>query len=302
MIFGVVDGHLARRGIDAVELLDVPYPELGSALRAGLDVAALASAPVLRRLDRDAASLAAPVGPCSALWAVGLAYADHAAEAEAAVGKHDKLDLPALFLMASSSITGPQDAIVLPALAPEAVDYEGEVAVVIGSQARAIPPDDGWRHVFGVTAANDVSARDVQQGRFFGGLQDPTKAKSFDTFTPLGPWVVTPDEFADRDAIALRTWVNGELRQEARTSQLLRPISAIVSAVSQFATLQPGDVILTGTPQGVGMSHGQYLAAGDEVTVEVELVGELRNPVAEPVRSGEDPSKQGEIRHEHPAR
>ena len=300
MIVGVVDGHVARRGTEAVELLDVPYAELGAALRAGLDAAALAGAPVLRHDDLDAATIEAPVGPCSALWAVGLAYADHAAEAAPALPERDEPDVPALFLKASSSIAGPRDAIVLPPLAPHAVDYEGEVAVVIGIPGRAISPEEGWSHVFGVTAANDVSARDVQQGRFFGGRQDPTKAKSFDTFTPLGPWVVTPDEFADRDAIALRTWVNGELRQEARTSQLLRPIPAIVSAVSQFATLQPGDVILTGTPAGVGVARSQYLTAGDEVTVEVEVVGELQNPVAGPV--GDHLSPQGESAHEHPAR
>jgi 2-keto-4-pentenoate hydratase/2-oxohepta-3-ene-1,7-dioic acid hydratase in catechol pathway len=286
MIVGVVDGHLARRRADVVELLDLPYAELGAALRAGLDAAALAGAPVLRHVDLDGAALEAPVGQRSALWAVGLAYADHAAEAAPALPDRDEPNVPALFLKASSSIAGPRDAIILPPLAPHAVDYEGEVAVVIGSPGARISSGNGWKHVFGITAANDVSARDVQQGRFFGGLQDPTKAKSFDTFTPLGPWVATPDEFGDPNAIALRTRVNGELRQEARTSQLLWPIGAVVSAVSQFVTLQPGDVILTGTPAGVGMARGQYLAAGDDVTVEVDVVGELRNHVVGPTQAG----------------
>jgi 2-keto-4-pentenoate hydratase/2-oxohepta-3-ene-1,7-dioic acid hydratase in catechol pathway len=286
MIVGVLDGHLARRREDVVELLDLPHAEVGAALRAGLDATALAAAAVLRHVDLDELASEAPVGRRSALWAVGLAYSDHAAEAAPALPDRGEPDVPALFLKAASSIAGPRDAIILPALAPHAVDYEGEVAVVIGVAGAGISPANGWRHVFGITAANDVSARDVQQGRFFGGLQDPTKAKSFDTFTPLGPWVATPEEFDDRDAIALRTRVNGELRQEACTSQLLWPIGAIVSAVSQFVTLQPGDVILTGTPAGVGMTRGQYLAAGDDVTVEVDVVGELRNHVVGPVRTG----------------
>jgi 2-keto-4-pentenoate hydratase/2-oxohepta-3-ene-1,7-dioic acid hydratase in catechol pathway len=225
---------------------------------------------------------------------VGLAYGDHAIEAGAAVPDHAAADFPTLFLKASSSIAGPSDDIVLPALAPTEVDYEGEVAVVIGRAARAIPAADGWSHVFGVTAANDVSARDVQDGRFFGGVQDPSKAKSFDTFTPLGPWVATPDEFADRDAIGLRTQVNGELRQDACTSELLRPIPALVSAVSQFVTLRPGDVILTGTPAGVGMALGRYLKAGDEVSVHVDVVGELRNRVAGPARPAGAPPPEGD--------
>jgi 2-keto-4-pentenoate hydratase/2-oxohepta-3-ene-1,7-dioic acid hydratase in catechol pathway len=282
VILGVVDGHIARRGRRKVELLDLPYPELATALRAGLDAKAFATAPVKREVDPDTVALQAPVGASSALWAVGLAYRDHAIEAGAALPDHAASDFPALFLKASSSITGPADDIVLPALAPTEVDYEGEVAVVIGRAGRAIPAAEGWRYVFGVTAANDVSARDVQHGRFLGGMQDPSKAKSFDTFTPLGPWVATLDELPDRDAIGLRTRVNGEVRQEARTSQLLHPVPALVAAVSQFATLRPGDVILTGTPAGVGMARGVYLAAGDEVCIEVEVVGELRNRVAAP--------------------
>jgi 2-keto-4-pentenoate hydratase/2-oxohepta-3-ene-1,7-dioic acid hydratase in catechol pathway len=210
---------------------------------------------------------------------VGLSYCDHASEAGLQLSADEVMGLPTLFLKASSSIAGPGADIVLPSLAPTKVDYEGEIAVIVGTRGREIPVGQGWDHVFAVTAANDVSARDVQQGRFFGGVQDPSKAKSFDSFTPLGPWLVTPDEFPDRDAIGLRTLVNGELRQAARTSELLCPIPAIVAAVSRFTTLRPGDVILTGTPAGVGMASGRYLAPGDEVAVEVELVGALRSRV-----------------------
>jgi 2-keto-4-pentenoate hydratase/2-oxohepta-3-ene-1,7-dioic acid hydratase in catechol pathway len=283
MIVGTVDGHIARRRSCVVELLDLPYATLGEALRAGLDADTIACAGVLRQVELSAVAPQAPVGSTSAVWAVGLAYGDHVAEAGAVLSELRELEFPAGFVKASSSIAGPEDDILLPALAPAAVDYEGEVALVIGTAGRAIPAAQGWSHVFGVTAANDVSARDVQQGRFFGGIEDPTKAKSFDTFTPIGPWVATPEEFDDRDAIGLRTEVNGEVRQEARTSQLLSPVPAIVSAVSQFVTLRPGDVILTGTPMGVGMARGQYLASGDEISVQVEVVGELRNRVTGPV-------------------
>jgi 2-keto-4-pentenoate hydratase/2-oxohepta-3-ene-1,7-dioic acid hydratase in catechol pathway len=294
MIVGVVDGRLARRSAHTIELLDVPYADLAVALRAGLDAATFADADVLHQVDLGAVTPRAPVGSTAAVWAVGLAYADHAAEAGALPPEHGELVLPAVFLKASSSIAGPEQDIRLPALAATAVDYEGEVAVVIGTAGHMIPETDGWSHVFGVTAANDVSARDVQQGRFFGGVQDPSKAKSFDTFTPLGPWVATPDEFADRDAIGLRTQVNGELRQDACTSELLRPIPALVSAVSQFVTLRPGDVILTGTPAGVGMALGRYLKAGDEVSVRVDVVGELRNRVAGPARPAGAPPPEGD--------
>jgi 2-keto-4-pentenoate hydratase/2-oxohepta-3-ene-1,7-dioic acid hydratase in catechol pathway len=111
-------------------------------------------------------------------------------------------------------------------------------------------------------------------------MADPTKAKSFDTFTPLGPWVVTHDEYPDRDDIGLTTHVNDEPRQSTRSSLLIHPIPAIVSAVSRFTSLKPGDVILTGTPSGVGLADGRYLRPGDVVRVEVELVGALVNPVA----------------------
>jgi 2-keto-4-pentenoate hydratase/2-oxohepta-3-ene-1,7-dioic acid hydratase in catechol pathway len=248
---------------------------MGEALLAGVGVEELGEAPVLRRAPLESVRLGAPVPSPGTLWAVGLSYRDHAQEA----GEHAVIAGPALFLKASSSVIGDREQIVLPALAPDRVDYEGEVAVVIGTRGGAVSARDAWDHVFGLTAANDVSARDVQEGAFFGGAPDPSKAKSFDTFTPLGPWVATPDEFEDRDDIGLRTLVNGEVRQQARTSMLIHPIPSIVAAVSRFATLRPGDVILTGTPAGVGMARGAYLADGDDVRVEVDVVGTLRNEV-----------------------
>ena len=282
MIVGVAGGRIVRRRGERLELLDLPYGDVGEALRAGADADDLARAVALREVDPGLMTMQAPVDFASAVWAVGISYRDHAAEAGMELSADVAVGEPTLFLKASSSIAGPEADIVLPSLAPTKVDYEGEIAVIVGRPGQEIPVARAWDHVFALTAANDVSARDVQQGQFFSGIQDPSKAKSFDSFTPLGPWLVTPDEFPDRDAIGLRTLVNGEVRQAARTDELLRPIPAIVAAVSRFTTLRAGDVILTGTPAGVGMASGRYLAPGDEVTVEVEIVGALRNRVVAP--------------------
>jgi 2-keto-4-pentenoate hydratase/2-oxohepta-3-ene-1,7-dioic acid hydratase in catechol pathway len=280
MLVGSAEGRVARRSGDVVELLGLPFASLGDALLAGVGVRELRAAPVLRRVPLESVRLGAPVPSPRVVWAVGLSYREHAQEAREHGVTDPSAGGPALFLKASSSVIGCGEQIVLPALAPERVDYEGEVAVVIGTRGGAVTAGDAWDHVLGLTAANDVSARDVQEGAFFGGVPDPSKAKSFDTFTPLGPWVATPDEFDDRDDVGLRTLVNGEVRQQARTSMLIHPIASVVAAVSRFATLRPGDVILTGTPAGVGLARGEYLAEGDEVRVEVEVVGTLRNDVA----------------------
>lgn len=289
MIYGTARGGIARRSSTGTELLVHQPPDLGAALLAGTDRAALDRIPGREPNDPHEAELLAPITAPRNVWAVGLAYRDHRGEARSAEGREEP-DHPPVFLKASSSITGAGAPIELPTLAPDKVDYEGEVAIVIGRTGSNITASSAWDYVFGLTAANDVSARDVQFGRFFGGQLDVLKAKSFDTFTPLGPWVVTPDEFPNCDDIGLATYVNGERRQDARTSQLLWPISELVAFVSRFATLRPGDLILTGTPGGVGHRRGLFLRDGDEVTVEVERVGALTNPVtlAEPLAtSGE---------------
>lgn len=278
MIYGTAKGGIARRSDTGTELLVHEHRDLGAALLAGADRDALDRAPGREPSSAGEAELVAPITAPPNVWAVGLAYRDHRAEARSSEGRKEP-DHPPVFLKASSSITGPGAPIELPTLAPDEVDYEGEVAVVIGHGGSNIPASAAWDYVFGLTAANDVSARDVQFGRYFGGNQDVTKAKSFDTFTPLGPWIVTPDEFPDRDAISLATYVNGERRQAASTSQLLWSISEMVAFVSCFATLSPGDLILTGTPAGVGHRRGLFLREGDEVRVEVDRVGALTNRV-----------------------
>jgi len=173
---------------------------------------------------------------------------------------------PVLFLKPSTSVTGPGDAIKYPVKLTERVDFEGELAVIIGRLCRQVPPERADEVIFGYTCANDITARDLQarDGQW-------TRAKGFDTFCPLGPWMETGTNPAD---LELTTTVNGAVRQQARTSELLWSVPALVAYVSQVMTLLPGDVLLTGTPAGVGP-----LTAGDQVSVTIESIGTLTNRV-----------------------
>jgi 2-keto-4-pentenoate hydratase/2-oxohepta-3-ene-1,7-dioic acid hydratase in catechol pathway len=173
---------------------------------------------------------------------------------------------PVLFLKPSTSVTGPGDAIKYPVKLTERVDFEGELAVIIGRLCRQVPPERADEVIFGYTCANDVTARDLQARD-----RQWTRAKGFDTFCPLGPWMETGTNPAD---LELTTTVNGAVRQQARTSELLWSVPGLVAYVSQVMTLLPGDVLLTGTPAGVGP-----LDAGDQVSVTIESIGTLTNRV-----------------------
>jgi 2-keto-4-pentenoate hydratase/2-oxohepta-3-ene-1,7-dioic acid hydratase in catechol pathway len=204
--------------------------------------------------------LLAPVLP-SKVVAIGRNYADHARE----MGGEPPAE-PVIFLKPSTSVAGPGDPIVRPARLSQRTDFEGELAVVIGRLCRDVPPASVPEVVFGYTCANDVTARDLQarDGQW-------ARAKGFDTFCPLGPWIETDIDPAD---LALTTRVNGEVRQDSRTSLLLHDVPALVSYVSAVMTLLPGDVLLTGTPAGVGP-----LQDGDVVSVTIEGIGTLSNRV-----------------------
>jgi 2-keto-4-pentenoate hydratase/2-oxohepta-3-ene-1,7-dioic acid hydratase in catechol pathway len=209
--------------------------------------------------------LLAPVLP-SKVVAIGRNYAEHAREQGAEVPAE-----PVIFLKPSTSVIGPDDPVVRPEGVGQ-VDYEGELAVIVGKLVRRLEPADAIQAVLGFTCANDVTARDLQNsdGQW-------TRAKGFDTFCPLGPWIETDLDSSD---LAISTLVNGEVKQQARTSQLERGVADLLAFVSRVMTLLPGDVLLTGTPAGVGP-----LEAGDRVEVEVEGIGVLANPVmAEPAR------------------
>ncbi|MDN4614926.1 fumarylacetoacetate hydrolase family protein [Leifsonia sp. F6_8S_P_1B] len=204
-------------------------------------------------------SLLAPVIPRSKVVAVGKNYRDHAAEMGGEAPEE-----PLLFLKPNTAVIGLGDPILLPPQSQQ-VDYEGELAVVIGKIARHVTAEKAAEHIFGYTVANDVTARDLQRtdGQW-------TRAKGFDTFCPLGPVIETELD----PAAVLRTRVNGELKQEAPLSDMVHSIPSIIEYASSVFTLLPGDVILTGTPAGVGP-----IVAGDTVEVEVDGVGSLVNPV-----------------------
>ncbi len=273
------DQGLGRLSGDSVEIIDTAAEGVDQLLLAGTSPEQLAALPTLRTVGAADVRLAAPVRRPTNLWAVGYAYAEHSAE----VGREQDPDEdPIMFLKATTSITGPHDDISLPALCPDKVDYEGEIAVVIARRAGNIDAASAWAHILGFAAANDVSARDVQRGLYNGGNSDPSKAKSFDSFTPLGPCITTTDEYQDPNDIELTTYVSGERRQHVRSSMLRNDVAKVVAFASRFTTLEPGDVILTGTPAGVGHPSGRFLVAGDTVRVEVEGVGALENTVSGP--------------------
>jgi 2-keto-4-pentenoate hydratase/2-oxohepta-3-ene-1,7-dioic acid hydratase in catechol pathway len=211
-------------------------------------------------LDDDAVRLLAPVIPRSKVIGIGRNYAAHAAE----LGNEIPSE-PLVFLKPNTSVIGPDDPIVLPSYSSN-VHHEAELAVVIGKVVKDVTPERALDYVFGYTVANDVTARDVQKtdGQW-------TRGKGFDTSCPLGPWIVTG---LDVDDLQVTARVNGETKQDGRTSQLIFDVPYLISYVSEIFTLLPGDVILTGTPAGVGP-----IVHRDVVEIEVEGIGILRNPV-----------------------
>src|SRR5829696_6831792 len=217
-------------------------------------------------------TLLAPIQRPPKIVCIGVNYADHAAEAGRALPRW-----PSVFLKAPSCIVGPGDPIVRPPTT-EQLDYEVELAVVIGKQAKSVPREQALEYVAGYTIMNDVSARDLQLGKD-GGI---ILGKNFDSSAPLGPAITLVDELPDPSNLGIRTWVNGELRQNGNTHNLIFDIPAIIAFLSQQLTLEPGDVIATGTPAGVGlgMKPQVWLQPVDTVRMEVDGIGALENPVA----------------------
>ncbi len=241
------------------------------------DIAGEALAPAsldrLRRLDPSTLPVVPGtprLGPCvgavSKIVAIGLNYRLHAQEAGQPIPKE-----PIFFMKANSSICGPDDDVIIPKGSQKA-DYEVELGIVVGSLARYVSQAEARRHIAGYCVVNDVSEREFQIER--GGQW--TKGKSADTFCPIGPWLVTTDEIPDPGKLALWSEVNGERRQNSNTGDLVFGVDEIVSYVSQFLTLMPGDVIPTGTPSGVGMGFKppKFLKPGDRMRLSVEGLGE----------------------------
>lgn len=206
---------------------------------------------------------------------LGMNYAEHIREAAGAMKREVRIPTaPVYFTKAPTSVIGAFDDVRVDRTATQQVDWEAELGVIVGIGGRNIPRDRALRHVFGYTVVNDVSARDLQKQhlQFF-------KGKSLDTFCPMGPWLVTADEVPDPQALRIRCLVNGEVVQDASTSQMLQGVAALIAFCSRFFTLDPGDVIATGTPAGVGVFRKppRFLADGDEVVIDIEAVGVLTN-------------------------
>jgi 2-keto-4-pentenoate hydratase/2-oxohepta-3-ene-1,7-dioic acid hydratase in catechol pathway len=220
--------------------------------------------------------LGPPVPDPSKIVCVGLNYAAHAAEAGRSAP-----EAPELFAKFPNSLIGPQARVVAPAMTDQ-IDYEAELAVIIGEQCHGVTVDRALDFVAGYAVFNDVSARDLQMAS-----SQWTAGKAIDTFGPFGPGITPRSEVPDVQSLAIRTWVNGRLLQDGHTSDMLIPVAEIVSYVSSIMTLEPGDVIATGTPAGVGMAQRPvvFLRPGDTVEVEIEGLGRLVNPVVGPLAS-----------------
>jgi 2-keto-4-pentenoate hydratase/2-oxohepta-3-ene-1,7-dioic acid hydratase in catechol pathway len=219
------------------------------------------------------AHLRAPIARPPKITCVGLNYADHAREQGI-----EPPTTPIFFLKSANTVIGPGDPIRLPPNT-EQPDYEAELAVVIGKGGSRIPQERAWEHVAGYTLLNDVTARDMQHGdkQWFRG-------KSCDTFAPIGPWIVTADEIADPHNLAISLTLNGETMQDSNTSNLIHRVDFLISYLSQSLTWEPGDLISTGTPPGVGVFRKPpvFIKPGDQISVTVEGVGTLTNPVVGP--------------------
>lgn len=224
------------------------------------------------RLPLDAVKILAPVAAPEKLLCVGKNYADHAREMGGEVP-----ELPVIFSKFSSAMIGPDSPIHHPAIS-EQVDFEAELVVVIGRAGRDIPRESALQHVAGYTCGNDVSARDWQKGRPGGQW---LLGKTFDTFAPVGPWWVTPDEIGDPHSLEITFRLNGKVMQQATTDLLIYPIDYLIHHLSRFVTLRPGDLIFTGTPAGVGAGRTPpvWLKPGDLCEVSINRIGTLRNPV-----------------------
>ncbi|MBV7378112.1 fumarylacetoacetate hydrolase family protein [Maritimibacter dapengensis] len=264
--------HLGR--VEGDEIVDLTEAGFGTSMRAYLDRAGNdfadareASGSCYRLSD---VVLEAPVGDPQKLLALGMNYQDHIDNVKREVPP------PATqtwFNKQVSCINGPSQGIEMPKVS-DVLDFEGELAVIIGKRCRHVPREDALSVIAGYAVGNDVSVRDWQK-------RSPTftLGKSFDTHGPFGPWITTADEVADPQDLSIRTWVNDELRQDGNTGMMIHKLVDQISYISQVFTLMPGDVLFTGTPGGVGMESGNFLKVGDVIRIAIDGLGEIQNTV-----------------------
>lgn len=261
----------------AGNLRDIGEPEIDGAFLASGGVARVHDAlerDALPVIDAEGLRVGAPIARPGKIVCIGLNYRDHAAESGAEPPAE-----PVVFMKAADTMIGPYDEVLVPRGSVK-TDWEVELAVVIGSRARYLGSrEEALGVIAGYAVSNDVSEREFQLER--GGQWD--KGKSCETFNPLGPWLVTADEIADPQALAMRLWVNGERRQDGDTKNMIFDVAEIIRYLSQFMVLEPGDVVNTGTPAGVAMGlPGQpYLRAGDVMELEIQGLGRQRQAVGQ---------------------
>jgi 2-keto-4-pentenoate hydratase/2-oxohepta-3-ene-1,7-dioic acid hydratase in catechol pathway len=250
--FGLLDG-------ETVKLTSLTWPEVLAGKKAN----------ITGKLPLSAVRLLAPLARPGKIVAIGLNYRDHCRETNTTPPEQ-----PLVFTKFTSSLNHPGGEIVWSTELTQQVDYEAELAVVIGKTCKEVSEQEALSYVFGYTIANDVSARDLQLGD-----GQWVRGKSLDTFCPLGPVLVTAGEIPDPQALRIRCWLNDKLVQNSNTSEMIFPVARLVSFCSQAFTLEPGDVLLTGTPHGVGMSRQPqlFMKHGDRVAVEIEGLGRLEN-------------------------
>jgi 2-keto-4-pentenoate hydratase/2-oxohepta-3-ene-1,7-dioic acid hydratase in catechol pathway len=263
------DQRLGRIEEDQIITFDFPGGMLGL-IQAGAEGLAQARNATGAAQSFAPEKLAAPLSSPSKIMAIGRNYADHARESQSAIPER-----PMLFAKFSTTIVGPGAAVSWDPALTAKVDFEAELAVIIGKTARRVSEAEALDYVFGYTCANDVTARDLQRGD-----GQWVRGKSLDTFCPLGPWLITADEVPNPQNLAIRCLVNGQTMQESHTSQMIFSVAYLISYLSQAFTLLPGDILLSGTPDGVGAYREPpvFMKNGDIMAVEIDGVGRLVNP------------------------
>jgi len=275
------DGRGARPGVveswETIRDLGTTYPSISAVLAAahedleGVRAAAVCGEVVARGQVR----LLAPVDRTAQILCVAANYREHAEEA----GLGTAPPHPVLFVKLWTALAGPEDAIRLDALTQQ-LDYEAELVAVIGRRARRVPVEQALGYVGGYTIMNDVTARDLQWTQLGQHrIVDWYSGKCLEASTPVGPWIVTADEVPDPQGLQIRSWVNGELRQQGSTGLMVHSVAVLIAYASARTVLYPGDLIATGTPKGVGGFEGRFLQEGDVVEIDIEQVGRVSNPV-----------------------
>lgn len=274
MLLVATEQGIGRVVGESIEILDLPHPDLAALIRDAGSFAPAATARLVAEHAIGTIGLRCPLSGPLNIWGIGLNYHSKATLTGRAIPT-----VPILFVKPGSALTGP-GAVPIPAVPSSQLDYEAEVALIIGRPLSVATPAEAWDAVVGISSANDMTARDVMRA-----TNTPLLAKGFDNFSPVGPSVrPTVGLRCDFD-LAVRSWVNGELRQDGRTSDFIIGPADLVSLISQYCTLQPGDVVLTGTPAGTGQDRSEFLMEGDRVAVEIGDLLVLENVLIQRTRN-----------------